>query len=702
MADAPQWTLTGQPGSGRSAATALDTTVSGIRRLDQEAMLATRWDRRAGLDMELPGDAGAASGYPPIGDYAFLGDCHTGALVSSRGSVDWLCLPRLDSASYFGRLLDRERGGWCAVSPVHPAAEATRRYIDETLVLQTEFTAPGGRVRLTDCLTMRPSGARKPYRQLLRVIDGLEGTIDVRVEVVPRFDYGEVRPWIRRTGDAWQALGGDDGLLIEGDVQLAQSGAHGLAAELRVGKGQRLRLSLRYVSPEVLDDSGAPPPTPAELDRRLGQTITWWRDWSARAVSLGRDWPNLLRSAIVLKALTQARTGAIAAAATTSLPEAPGGSRNWDYRASWVRDSVFALRSLAELGYTAEADGFRRFVQRSASGSAEELQIMYGLGGERRLTELTLDGLKGYSGARPVRVGNAAARQHQHDVYGELLGLAWARHRQGNSPSADDWRFLAGLVDQAAHRWSEPDRGIWELRGEPRHLVHSKVMCWVALDRGLRMATEIGYPAPVEAWTGVRNAIRAAVEHDGYDAARGVFTQAFNRPELDAALLLLPDVGFLAWDDERMIRTVDALRDELEVDGLLLRYRTDDGLDGVEGVFVPCTFWLAECLARQGRTSLARVAFDTACATANDLGLFAEEFDPATGQLLGNYPQALTHLSHIAAAVALQEAAPGGRPPPGRHASRDTTPGPPLVNGGRSRQRPGLELLAHDRPGTLM
>jgi GH15 family glucan-1,4-alpha-glucosidase len=627
------------------------STVSVVRRQ------ATRWDRRACPDREPARHPGAASGYPPISDYAFLGDCHTGALVSSRGSVDWLCLPRLDSGSYFGRLLDRERGGWCAVSPVHRAAAATRRYVDDTLVLQTEFAAPGGRVRLTDCLTMRPSGASRPYRQLLRVIDGLEGTLDLRVEVVPRFDYGEVRPWIRRVGDAWQALGGDDGLLIEGDVPLAPSGLHGVAADLRVREGQRLRLSLRHVSPEVLDSSGTPSPTPAELDRRLEQTISWWRGWSARSVSLGRDWPRLMRSAIVLKALTQASTGAIAAAATTSLPETPGGSRNWDYRASWVRDSVFALGSLAELGYTAEADGFRRFVQRSAAGSAADLQIMYGLGGERRLTELTLEGLEGYGRARPVRVGNAAARQSQHDVYGELLDLAWRWHRQGRSPDADDWRFLSGLVDEAAHRWTEPDRGIWELRGEPRHLVHSKVMCWVALDRGLRLAAEIGYPAPVEAWTNERDAIRAAVERDGYDVTRGVFRQAFDRPELDAALLLLPSVGFLAWNDERMVRTVDALRSELEVDGLLLRYRTDDDLDGAEGAFVACTFWMAEGLARQGRTSLAKAAFARASATANDLGLFAEEFDPATGQLLGNFPQALTHLSHITAAVALQETA---------------------------------------------
>jgi GH15 family glucan-1,4-alpha-glucosidase len=604
-----------------------------------------------------PSSADAPVRYRPIGDYAFLGDCHTGALVSSDGSVDWLCLPRLDDGSYFGRLLDRERGGWCAITPSDPGLQASRRYLDGTLVLETEMTVAGGRVRVTDCLTMRPGGARRPYRQLLRVVDGLEGAVDLRVQVVPRFDYGQVRPWIRRAGRAWQALGGDDGLVIEGDVPLAPRGLHDLVAEVRVAAGQRLRLSLRHVRPEVLDGSGSKSPGPAELDRRLEQTVAWWRGWSARGDRLGHDQAALIRSATVLKALTQATTGAIAAAATTSLPEAPGGPRNWDYRASWVRDSVFALRSLAELGYIAEADGFRRFVQRSAAGSAQELQIMYGLGGERRLNEQVLRDLEGYGGARPVRIGNAAAHQHQHDVYGELLDLAWDWHREGHSPNADDWRFLVELVNEAAKRWTTPDRGIWELRGRPRHLVHSKVMCWVALDRGLRLADEMSFPAPVARWTATRAAIRAAIEHHGYDPGRGVFTQAFDREELDAALLLLPSTGFVAWDDPRMRRTVDAVRRELEADGLLLRYRAPDGLEGTEGTFVACTFWLAECLAHQGRTADARTVFATASATANDLGLFAEEFDPATGTLLGNFPQALTHLALINAALAIAETA---------------------------------------------
>jgi GH15 family glucan-1,4-alpha-glucosidase len=610
---------------------------------------------KSGADAAGPASGAAPGRYRPIGDYAFLGDCHTGALVSSAGSVDWLCLPRLDDGSYFGRLLDRERGGWCAITPADPAVRTRRRYLDGTLVLQTDMTVAGGRVRVTDCLTMRAGGARRPYRQLLRVVDGLEGAVDLRVEVVPRFDYGQLRPWIRRAGRVWQALGGDDGLVIEGDVPLVPSGLHDLVAEVRVAAGQRLRLSLRHVRPEVLDGSGHTPPAPAELDRRLEQTVAWWGGWSARGGRLGRDQAALIRSAAVLKALTQATTGAIAAAATTSLPEAPGGPRNWDYRASWVRDSVFALRSLAELGYTAEADGFRRFVQRSAAGSAQELQIMYGLGGERRLEEQVLRDLEGYGGARPVRIGNAAARQQQHDVYGELLDLAWAWHRQGHPPNADDWRFLVELVNEAARRWKIPDRGIWELRGRPRHLIHSKVMCWVALDRGLRLAEEVGFPAPVRRWTAARAAIRAAVERRGYDPGRGVFTQAFDRPELDAALLRLPIVGFVAWDDLRMRRTVDAIRRELEVDGLLLRYRAPDGLEGTEGTFVACSFWLAECLARQGRTAEAGAVFAWASGTANDLGLFAEEFDPATGTLLGNFPQALTHLSHIAAAVALDQ-----------------------------------------------
>ncbi len=360
--------------------------------------------------------------------------------------------------------------------------------------------------------------------------------------------------------------------------------------------------------------------------------------------------PGVLRSALVVKALMNDRTGAVAAAPTTSLPESPGGDMNWDYRYSWIRDSFFSVRSLTDLGFEEAADRFRRFVERSAAGSARKLQIMYGVGGERRLTEETLDHLEGYRGARPVRVGNAASGQLQLDVYGELLELAW--RWRGNSPDDDYWRFLLELVDAAADRWCEPDQGLWELRGDPKHFVHSKVMCWAALDRGLRLAEECMRKAPERRWKKAREEIRERIESEGYDADRGVFIQAFGHKDLDAALLLLPRVDFVDYRDERMVRTVDAVREDLDDDGLLKRYR-DESVR--EGAFLACSFWLAECLARQGRVEDARVVFDRTLATSNDLDLFSEEYDTQKGELLGNFPQGLTHLSHISAAVAIAE-----------------------------------------------
>ena len=596
-------------------------------------------------------------GYPPIGDYALISDCHGTALVSRTASIDWCCLPRFDAGPSFGRLLDWERGGCWRIEPASADHTSSRDYLEDTLVLATTFSAPGGECRLLDCFTLREGGAGTPYRQLLRVLEGVRGRMEFRTVISARFDYGAAKPWVRHHGgNLFSAIGGNDALVICGDAELSLVGHHDLGGDLVVQAGERLRLSAVYAAPETID-GGAPEATePEELDRRLEETIAWWRRW-ARQVTIDPSYrPETLRSATVLKALVYAPTGALVAAPTASLPESIGHERNWDYRYSWIRDSQFAVRSLAEVGCIGEADGFRRFVERSAAGSAESLQIMYGVGGERRLTEVAVD-LDGYCGSRPVRAGNAAATQRQLDVFGYVLDLAWRWHGRGHSPDDDYWRFLLSVVDCAIRQWQEPDCGIWETRGEPRHFVQSKVMCWAAVDRGIGLARDCLRQAPLKRWERAASAIRRRVENDGYDRDRGVFVQEFGSREVDAAALLLPAFGFVAYDDDRMIRTTDAIMTDLGDGGLLRRYRGDDGLPGTEGAFIACTYWLSECLAYQGRLAEAREAFDRANATANDLGLFAEEFDPSTGQLLGNFPQALTHLSHIAAAVALAQTA---------------------------------------------
>lgn len=392
------------------------------------------------------------------------------------------------------------------------------------------------------------------------------------------------------------------------------------------------------------------------MDAYLDMTLAWWTSWSKHMHSPFPVDSHTVRSAIVLKGLTFEPTGAIAAASTTSLPEWIGGTRNWDYRFSWVRDSVFTIRALHELGYDREADRFHQFIARSTSGSAAQLQIMYGIDGKRRLTESELPWLEGYRSSLPVRIGNAAAKQSQLDIYGELLEMAWQWHESGHSADPSYYDFLIGVVDHVCHIWTNSDHGIWEVRGEPLHYVHSKVMCWAALNRGIQLAQANQMAVPLQRWIENRDMLRKSIEQDGYDEKRGIFLQAFHRPGLDAALLILPRVGFVDHKDPRMLRTVDAIRSELESDGLLLRYRGPDGIEGPEGIFLPCTFWLVECLAHQGRLELARTYYERVLRCCNDLELFSEEFDVGSGQMLGNFPQGLTHVSQIMAWLALQKA----------------------------------------------
>jgi len=600
-------------------------------------------------------DDGDPNRYPPISDYAFLSDCHSVALVSRTGSIDWCCMPRMDSASIFGRLLDWDKGGFCQLTPSLAPASLSREYVDDSLVLRTTYRTDDGDATVTDCFTMRRGGGRNPDRRLLRIVNGVSGCVPFDLRVSARFDYGGLRPWIRRHGvRVFTAIGGNDALVISTDANIEPDDQHNLSAHFEVTSGSVVRLSLTWVPPEDIDPRPPDQPQPHQLDDQLRETLNWWHRWSSKLnTGGGAHMDEGRRSAVVLKGLVYAPTGAVVAAPTTSLPEDVGGVRNWDYRYSWIRDSQFTVRSLGEVGGDEEADGFRRFVERSAAGNASALQLMYGLGGERRLPEIELDHLGGYRGSRPVRIGNAASAQLQLDVYGYLLDLAWRWHRRGQSPDDDYWRFLASCIDTAAERWIEPDSGIWEKRADPVHHVYSKVMCWVTLSRGLQLAEECLRAAPVDRWTAARDAARGAIETQGYDSERGVYVAAFGSTDLDASLLLLPAMGYIAWDDERMVRTTDAIRQDLVQDGLLLRYRSPDGVAGTDHPFIACSFWLAECLAHQGRLSEAELVFDRASATANDLGLFPEEFDPTAHEMLGNFPQGLSHLSHITAALAI-------------------------------------------------
>ncbi|HVW67440.1 MAG TPA: glycoside hydrolase family 15 protein [Steroidobacteraceae bacterium] len=592
--------------------------------------------------------------YPPIADYALVGDCHSAALISRSGSIDWCCLPRFDSDSCFGRLLDWERGGYFAITPADPY-QVTREYRRDSLVLVTTFKTRTGAARVIDFFSMRAGGRLRPRRELVRVIHGLRGHMSLDITIVPRLDFGEVKPWIYASGaGAHIAVGSDTGLRFFGDVPLEMGSDHDLHARVDVRPGVRYHLGLQFFRPDERQRARSAKKDLAVLKAHYLETVRWWEKWTSKIHYRDGHGVSIMRSAITLKALNYAPTGAIVAAVTTSLPETVGGERNWDYRFCWIRDSIFTVRALSTLGLEAEADGVRRFIQRSAAGNADELQVLYGVDGKRRLTEIILDGLEGWRLSRPVRIGNAADRQFQLDLYGLIVELTWRWSEQGLAPEADFWTFLVQIIEAAIEKSSLPDRGIWEIRSPPRHFVHSKVMCWAAVDGGIALAEKYSLTAPLERWRHERDELRRNIEAHGVDHERGIFVESYGSKKLDAALLLLPGVEFVRFDDERMVRTTDAIFKELSRDGLILRYESEDGLRGREGVFLACTFWLVECLARQGRRAEAVRAFRRATAAANDLGLFAEQYAPRQREMLGNFPQGLTHLAHISAALALE------------------------------------------------
>jgi GH15 family glucan-1,4-alpha-glucosidase len=579
-------------------------------------------------------------------DYALLGDRRGAALVSRAGSVDWWCAPRFDAPACFAALVGKPENGCFSIAPTAaPTVHTTRRYRPATMVLETEHATATGRVRVVDCLAL---GHSRPI--LVRLVEGLEGQVDMAVELIVRFDYGSIVPWVRQVEGRWRAVAGPDGLELVTPVRLRGHGVTS-SAQFTVAAGEQVPFVLGWFP------SSEPRRIPDDAAALVEDTTAHWEGWSARCTFTGEWREPVLRSLLTLEALTFEPTGGIVAAPTMSLPETIRGSRNWDYRYCWMRDATLTLEAFLIGGYQQEALRWREWLLRAAAGDPATLQTMYGVAGERRLTELELDWLIGYEGSRPVRIGNGAHSQLQLDVYGELLDVLWQAARMGTPPSENTWALVLLLLTVLEERWHEPDEGIWEVRGGRRHFTHSKVLCWVAFDRAIAMVEQGRYEGPVERWREIRAEIHAEVCAKGYHEERGAFTQCFGSDDLDASALMIPLVGFLPGDDPRVVSTLDAINRELTVDGLVRRYDpTNARLDGIgeaEGVFLPCTFWMIEALVLAGRRDDARALFERMLGLANDLGLYSEEYDVDAQRLLGNFPQAYTHLALVAAAHTL-------------------------------------------------
>jgi GH15 family glucan-1,4-alpha-glucosidase len=577
----------------------------------------------------------------PIEDYAVIGDTQAAALVGRDGSIDWLCLPRFDSPACFAALLGDERNGRWKVAPAGGVKRVERRYREDTLVLETDFHTEDGVVRVVDCM---PPRGEAP--DVVRLVQGVKGRVEIAMELILRFGYGRVVPWVRRHGDYLLAVAGPAAVRLDTPVE-----THGenytTRARFAVSEGDEVPFVLTWYA----SHEDEPAPVPAAT--AVGDTARWWREWVARCDT---EDPLVRRSLLTLKALTYAPTGGIVAAATTSLPEKLGGVRNWDYRFCWVRDASLVLNALLGGGFVEEAGAWRDWLLRAVAGDPRDMQIMYGCAGERRLDEHELDWLAGYEGSTPVRIGNAASQQFQLDVYGELMDALLRAREHGLHPDEHAWRLQRVVLDFLEGAWDEPDEGIWEVRGPRRHFVHSKVMAWVAFDRAATTVERFGQPGDADRWRRYGREIHAQVLEHGWDADRGTFTQSYGSQALDAALLLIPRVGFLPGDDPRVVGTVEAVQRELVSEGFVLRYPTDEADDGLppgEGAFLPCSFWLADALAMAGRRDEARALYDHLAGLANDVGLFAEEYDPETGRLVGNFPQAFTHVALVTSAETL-------------------------------------------------
>lgn len=600
-------------------------------------------------------EAGALQ--PTIGDYALIGDCHSAALVSTGGSIDWCCFHRFDQRAVFNRMLDYARGGYFLVRPAENAA-VSRRYRPETNILETRFSTARGVAVVTDAFAISEGGdpTEMPPMQLLRIVRCEAGVIDLDVAFKPRFDYGLTVPRIHPIdAGRFVAHGGADALVIESDVELREHAEASLSARVTLAAGEARFVAVTSVEPHRVATTRL---GGAEVARRIDAAERFWRSWSQRCAYTGPYRDAVVRSALVLKALTNGPTGAIVAAPTTSLPEAPGGVRNWDYRYTWLRDAALHLEGLFCIGYADEARAFMRWLERTTAGRAADLQVLYGVGGERLVPEIELSALQGYRGARPVRIGNHAAEQLQLDVYGHLVETAHLYHLHGGVIDEELWRFLAEIVEVVHARWREPDHGIWEVRSEPEHFVTSKVMAWTAVDRAIRLAEALALPVDLDGWHELRSDIGDDVLSRGVHPVGSYFTRTYGSDDVDAAAARIALSGIVPATDPRVLATLERIEVVLAEGPLVRRYSANDGLPGSEGAFVAASFWLVCALARAGLLDRARARFEEMLSFANDIGLLAEEIEPRTREQLGNFPQSFSHTGLIVAATTLAECSP--------------------------------------------